>query len=170
MIQISGLSEAIRHIEQKRNGLQEKNKLFLERLADIGVDTAGVSFREAQYDGDNDVTVMRKWTRNFTSLQVVASGHSVLFIEFGTGIHYVTPHPLADELGFVRGGYGHHLGKHDSWRYEGNPGTNGETITEGPHAGEIRTHGNPASRSMYDAGREMRAKIADIAKEVYSSD
>ena len=106
-----------------------------------------------------------------TRYGISASGNAITFIEFGSGVHYAgQAHPKAGEFGFNRGGYGYHLGRFDSWRYSGNPGTNGEVITEGAHKGEVKTQGNPANRALYDSAKEMREQITKIAKEVFGSD
>ena len=170
-VSLGNIDEAIKAIEQYEKNLEKKTKAFMERLAEIGADTAKTKFSTAQYDGENDVVVGDpKWIDN-KRLVLSATGRSVLFIEFGTGVHYSSAsHPKEAEFGFSRGTYGHGLGKLDSWRYEGNPGTNGELITEGKHKGEVKTYGNPANRCMYEAGKEMRKQIKEIAKEVFSSD
>ena len=168
---LGNIDQAIKAIEQYEKSLEKKEKVFLKRLAEIGVETARVSFQEAQYDGDNDVVVHDpKWIDE-NRLVISATGKSVAFIEFGTGVHYAAEsHPKAAELGMVRGGFGYHLGLLDSWRYEGNPGKNGKMITKGKHAGEIETYGNPANRCLYEAGEEMRRKIKEIAKEAFGND
>ena len=93
-----------------------------------------------------------------------ASGESILFIEFGTGVYNPVTHPKADELGMIRGAYGKGYGQNYTWYYRGDPGTNGEDLGNG----RIRTHGNNANRCMWDASEEMRRRIYDIAKEVFS--
>lgn len=165
------IDEAIKQIEAYEKNLKNKQRIFMERLAEIGINTAKVKFQNARYDGENDVKVTDpKWLDD-NRLIISATGKAVLFIEFGSGVHYASDsHPKAAEFGYVRGTYGYGLGKLDSWRYEGSPGTNGEVIKEGKHKGEIRTYGNPANRCMYDASKEMRKKIREIAKEVFGSD
>ena len=168
---LGNIDEAIRQIEEYEKRIIKKRKIFLEKLAEIGVDVAKVKFQSAQYDGENDVVLGKPEWINDNKLVISATGTSVMFIEFGTGAPMEsTPHPLADEKGVTRGSYGYHLGRLDTWRYKGNPGTNGEIIREGKHKGEIETHGNPANRCMYDASKEMRRKIREIAKEVFGSD
>jgi hypothetical protein len=168
---LGNISEAIKQIEEYEKSLQKKQKIFLEKLAEIGVDVAKAKFQSAQYDGDNDVVLSEPAWLGDNRLVISATGKSVMFIEFGTGVHYASEsHPKAGEFGFVRGGYGYGLGKLDTWRYEGNPGTNGEVIKEGKHKGEVKTHGNPANRCMYEASKEMRKKIRETAKEVFGSD
>jgi hypothetical protein len=168
---LGNIDEAIRQIEEYEKRIVKKRKIFLEKLAEIGVDVATTKFSNAQYDGTNDVVLGKPEWINDNKLVISATGKSVMFIEFGTGVHYASEsHPKAGEFGFVRGTYGHGLGKLDSWRYKGNRGSKGELIENGPHKGEIETHGNPANRCMYDASKEMRRKIREIAKEVFGSD
>ena len=166
-ITIRGVHETTEALERWQKRLNERVRMFEEALAEYGVGIARIRFGRAQYDGDNDVTLDPvKWEGN--TLAVRAVGSAVLFIEFGTGVHYeAESHPQAGEFGFERGGYGYHLGRFDSWRYKGNPGTNGEVIQSGKHAGEVLTHGNPANRCMYETAELMRQNIERIAREVF---
>lgn len=159
----------IEQIEAYRRSLRDRARELLRRLADIGIQGATVRFERAQYDGANDVTVSPSPTwEGENKLKIMASGRTVLFIEFGTGVHYGgETHPKAQEFGFERGGYGSGLGRLDSWRYKGEPGTHGEVIQDGPHKGEIETHGNPANRCMYNTAEEMRRAVEQIAREVF---
>lgn len=165
-VRVSGIDRVVRRMEQLESQITERNRKFLERLGEIGVDTARIRFSNAQYDGVNDVIVRRPEWVDEKTLRINADGHSVAFIEFGTGVHYSEQHPLAAELHLVRGSYGHHLGLQDSWRYKGAPGTNGEMTNDD----WVWTHGNPPARAMYDAGKEIRDKVREIAREVFSSD
>lgn len=168
---IDELDIAIAEIEEYRLNLHERLKTLLQRLAEEGIDTATVKFKHAVYDGDNDVTVrpVPVWNGDY-KLTISASGETILFIEFGTGVHYGGGHPKAGEFGFTLGGYGSHLGRLDSWRYDGLPGTNGEVIRVGKHAGQIKTHGNPANMAMYDAGKSIQENYKKIAREVFKND
>lgn len=166
-IKVSGLDAVIKRLEDEKKRIERNQHILLEKLAAIGIDVASTRFSTARYDGTNDVSVphVPEWV-NDTTLQISASGSTVYFIEFGTGVHYSETHPKAGEFGAVRGGYGHGLGKLDSWRYEGEPGTDGEVSSK--HPGYVVTHGNPPARAMYDAAEEIRRQILEIAKEVYS--
>ena len=166
------IDKAIAEIERYQKELDKKVHTLMERLAEVGIEVADARFKRAIYDGTNDVVVNKSpvWIDQ-NKLAITASGNSITFIEFGAGVHYAADsHPKAAEFGYNRGGFGHHLGKLDSWRYEGDPGTNGEVITEGKHKGEIKTHGNPANRAMYESAKEMREQIKKIAKEVFGDD
>lgn len=166
------IGKAVAEIEQYQKELNKKVHTFMEKLAEIGIDRATVRFANAIYAGTNDVKVDKTPTWiDKNKLAIVATGNSITFIEFGAGVHYASEsHPKAGEFGFTRGGYGYHLGKLDSWRYSGDPGTNGEVITEGEHKGEIKTHGNPANRALYDSAKKMREQITKIAEEVFGND
>ena len=165
------LHKAIAEIESYQKELDTKVHTLMERLAEIGIEESTVRFANAIYDGTNDVRVNNTpvWIDK-NKLAISATGKSITFIEFGTGVHYAAEsHPKAGDFGFDRGGYGYHLGKLDSWRYSGNPGTNGEVIAEGKHQGDIKTYGNPANRALYDSAKEMREQIIKIAKEVFGN-
>lgn len=162
-ITVEGVRATADALERYKRYLNERLRIFAEALAEYGVGISRVRFGRAQYDGVNDVQVHDpEWQGDI--LRVRAVGRTVLFIEFGTGVHYESEsHPQAGEFGFVRGGYGHHRGRNDSWRYRGEPGTNGEDMGNGI----VKTHGNPANRCMYETAEEMRNHIAKIAKEVF---
>lgn len=159
-------SQVARSIESYANQLDSKMRTFLERLAQIGISSADASFRSAAYDGVNDVVVNSTpvWVDERT-IAVQASGRAILFIEFGTGVFNPGVHPLANELGMIRGEYGKGHGKQESWIYIGEPGTHGEVLDSDRNV--VRTRGNNASRSMYDAAEIMRNEIKRIAKEVF---
>lgn len=171
MIEFStNVDTIISQLKQYRDGLQNKNRLMLERLAEIGINIAQVKFGSAQYDGYDDVNVPAtpQWLSDNT-LAISAEGSAVTFIEFGTGVFYSSRHPMEAELGFIRGEYGEGKGSNDSWGYYGLPGTNGRVIQKKSGKTVVITHGNPPARAMYDAAKIMRSRIVDIAKEIYGS-
>ena len=161
------IGQAIKELNDYKKWLTDKTKEFLKALADEGVEIASVKFGQAVYDGTNDVTCQME-DRGENKVAVMAIGSATLFIEFGTGVRYPDNHPEAAENGMVRGAYGYKLGRLEKgWRYTGEPGSNGEVITEGKHAGEIHTYGNPANMSMYLTVRELQDKFEEIARRVY---
>ena len=161
---VRGVEQINRHLDMILARLTDNGSDGLKQaLALKGLGVAAAKFAIAQYDGTNDVRVQQPYEEG-DSVILEARGEAVAFIEFGTGVHYSEEHPLAAERGMTRGGFGYHLGKLDSWRYVGDPGTNGEDDPN--HPGYIRTHGNPPARAMYEAGKEMRNEIAETAREV----
>ena len=172
-VRLGNVLEAIKQVEEFRKRFHEKRKLFLQRLAEIGVAEAETRFRTAQYDGTNDVKVEEPIWVDDNRVIVKASGSSILFIEFGSGVHYAAQsHPQATEFGYERGGYGQGRGKNDFWYYQGEPGTNGQPPKDERlrEKGLVYTHGNPANRCMWEAGKKIRSEILKIAKEVFGSD
>lgn len=170
-IRVSGIDDLIGRLKAYRKALEDKQHRLLEELAKIGIDVATVKFQSAQYDGENDVVVngVPEWVGD-NKLFITATGQSVTFIEFGTGVHYAEQHPKANALGFIRGIYGQGKGSRDSWGYYGSPGTNGQIKRETEKGSLVVTHGNPPARAMYDSAKEMRNRIVDVAREVFGSD
>ena len=163
----ASIDKAIKELEDYKKWLLSKTKEFLKALADEGVEIANAKFAKAVYDGTNDVTCSVE-ERGDGKIAIVAVGGATLFIEFGTGVKYPDNHPEAGKHGMVRGQYGYKLGRlPQGWRYTGEPGSNGELITEGKHAGDIHTYGNPANMSMYQTVRELAEKCEEIARRVY---
>lgn len=167
-ISVSGLDETIKRLKSYRDGIGERMHTFLERLTAEGIDTAAVNFHKAQYDGANDVAVDNspQWIDE-NRLLICAHGNAVAFIEFGTGVHYSEQHPNAVKVGAARGSFGQGKGSRDSWSYYGEPGTDGKVVRDTEKGTVILTHGNPPARALYDAGKEMRGMISDIAREVF---
>lgn len=162
-----GIDKLIKEVKAYQKWLETKTKEFVKALGDEGVQIASVRFQSAEYDGTNDVSVNIE-DRGDNQVAVVAAGGAVLFIEFGSGVVYPDNHPEAAEHGMIRGEYGYKLGRNPrGWRYKGDPGTHGELITEGKHAGEVHTYGNPANMCMYSTVRELEERFEEIAKRVY---
>lgn len=167
----TNVDTVISQLKRYRDNLNKKIHTLLERLADIGIDTADAAFKTAHYDGVNDVVVNAPEWISDTQLVISATGSSVTFIEFGSGVHYSEQHPKAAQVGAIRGEYGKGRGKRDTWGYYGDPGTNG--VINKTVAGKgnlVLTHGNPPSRALYNAGKDMRESIVKIATEVFRND
>lgn len=163
-----GIDKALRELENYKKWLKECTEKFVQALGEEGMQIASAKFQQATYDGTNDVSVSVE-NRGENKVAVVAVGGAVLFIEFGTGVKYPDNHPEAGKNGFNRGGYGYHLGRLEKgWRYKGDPGSNGELIMTGEHAGEVRTYGNPANMSLYLTVRELQEKFEEIARRCYT--
>ena len=166
---VRGISETIKHLESMKRNLGTKVHDFLERLGQEGYKVASAKFANALYAGTNDVTVELQWEDDKT-LHLVASGDAVAFIEFGTGTLYEDyPKKVDGVLG--HGQYGQKKGAHPPWYYHGDPGNIGrpKRNRDGSYdLDTVVTWGNPPARAMFDAGQEMRNRIAEIAKEVFS--
>lgn len=167
---LSGLDRFITRIEKLRDSLPAKLHTIMQRLGDLGVSIAQVSFSSAQYDGTNDVKCYTEWDGD-KKLNIVANGKAVAFIEFGTGIVYVDDHPKAKEMGAIRGSYGYHMGRFPTWHYPVHKGTGSNGVYVQTSKGmRILTEGNPPSYSLYNTAKELRTKIQSIAEEVLNND
>lgn len=154
----SSINDAIKELEEFRDSLKQKKDRMLKELAEIGVKEASVRFTTAMYDGVNDSSVSLETTDN--GYTIVASGHAVAFIEFGSGVYHNSsepyPNPRPDGIVGI-GEYGKGQGKRKAWGYRN-------------EAGEVVvTHGNPAAMPMWYASEEMRSKIQQIAQEVFGT-
>jgi len=167
-MEIKGIESLINRLEKVGSSLDSQNTLFLNKLATLGIDTASVAFKTAIYDGDNDVIVHTPEWVGSDKIIIRATGKSVTFIEFGTGVHYFVQHPLALEMGAYRGLYGKQKGSNpNGWSYYGVGGTNGKFIRTTTKGNIYRTKGNPPARAMYLASKEIRNNIVSLAKEIF---
>lgn len=140
------------NLKQYAESLNDKALKIAEKLATRAAVQASHEYSSAIYTGTNDVSVDVERTAD--GYAVTASGNSVLFIEFGSGITYGYGHPQADEFGYGPGtwdGKGH-------WDNE-----KGWYTPDGEH-----TFGNPPSMTMYRAAAQARRDIQKVAKEVLS--
>lgn len=113
-------------------------------------------FSSALYAGDNDVVV--RYEMNENEAKIIASGSSVLFIEYGTGVAY-PEHPTGK---YKHGTYGKGLGANPKgWYYYGSAGNLGEVPANPELAkkGLIHTKGNPPAAIMYNAEKRIREQI-----------
>lgn len=162
------INAAIRDLETYKRRLQERADKLVKALAEIGVNVSRIGFANAQYDGTNDVQVSVEEKGNGYAA-VVATGEAVLFIEFGTGVYYPDNYPDKPAGVLAHGEYGKGHGKHQTWAYYGNPGTNGYVVDKPNGTQIVLTHGNPPSMSMYNAKERMRQDIQRVAREVFAS-
>lgn len=147
----NSIASAIAQVQQYEKDLKAKEELFVKRLAEIGVTVATEGFAKAQYDGEKGVSVHPEKTRN--GYVVIASGETVGFIEFGTGVRY----PEWNNFGISytpppHGSYGRGFGKNPKgWFY-----------APGKH-----TYGNPPAMAMLNARDEIVGRVMQIAREVF---
>ena len=152
----ASIENAITLINQYKKDFEAKESEFLRRLTEIGVRVAQSGFAIADYDGVNDVVVSLEKTAE--GYAVVASGSTVGFIEFGTGV----TRPEWDNTGMdytppKHGTYGKGLGKNPhGWWFKQNDGGRA-----------THTYGNMPAEAMRTARDEMVANVIRIAREVW---
>lgn len=139
---------------------------ILEPLASMAAEEAASKFASAQYDGANDVRVGYEVSDN--EAVVTASGSSVMFIEFGTGIYYNgwESYPGERPAGVAGiGQYGKGHGKQETWTYSGDPGTDGVLKASKSGRTYVRTHGNPPAAAMYYGAQLAKDNIKNVIME-----
>lgn len=131
------------------------------RLAVRGTLVAQEAFRNAIYDLDddgNDVRVNIDARPKHTT--IVAEGKDVLFVEFGAGAMYGYGHPQAYEFDFGPGTYNPDS---DNWR---NPKGWWYTGADGK---SHHSYGNSPAMAMYQAAKEVRQSLPEVAREVFKA-
>lgn len=150
------IESALKQVQQYKKDFKAKETEFMRRLAEIGVRVAQAGFSTADYDGVNDVVVSMVQTGNGYS--VVASGKTVGFIEFGTGVkHQEWDNTGMDYTPPAHGTYGKGQGKNPwGWWFKQNDGGKA-----------THTFGNPPAEAMRTARDEMVDRVIQIAREVW---
>lgn len=148
-------AQAAREVRGRQARFAQKRAAFLERLGEAGLQVAKARFDAAlaEYDGEQTPIEVRL-DRQGDAAELIASGRTVAFLEFGTGVS----HPEHSTGMFRHGTYGYGLGRLRSWHY---PGADGK---------EHYTTGNDPAEAMTGAVQEMAERVAEIAREVFSGD
>ena len=163
------IDKAINQLTEYKNRMAVKEAEMVRRIAQLGLNVASVKFSQALYAGTNDVTC--RVEQNGISATIFAEGEAVGFIEFGTGVRHPEHPGFADYEPPEHGTYGKGKGANPGWwDYYGDPGNKGHLITTRNGRKKVRTSGNEPARAMYDAIISMVEQIAQIAREVWSSD
>ena len=147
----------VTQLRQYAEWINTKAQELAERLARYGLQRVQAGYAAVPYDGVKDYHVEVE-QRGKNAYAIVASGQTVLFLEFGSGISYGAGHPLNAEYGMGPGTYPGqtHVPDPGYWWYTG---TDGESHYSA---------GNAPSMAMYIAGMDMRMEIERIAREVFS--
>lgn len=151
----ASIQSAIREIEAYKKWVLQKTQQLAKRLADMGAVLASIEYSRVPYIGTKDVEVSVE-DMGENKFSIVASGETVLILEFGAGITYGYGHPQDDEFGYGPGTYPSDKGHWDDPR--------GWYIPGGEH-----TYGNPPAMAMYLTGKELHDRVLEVAKEVFST-
>lgn len=160
----SSIRQAIDELNQYKESLKSKNDLFVRRLAEVGIPVIDQRISAAKGDSDKNHNTYIKLNSfgDYSQAELIVEGRQILFIEFGSGIFHNTPagtspHPKGEEFGYTIGSYGKGHGKDEFWYYQADTGE------------YVRSYGTQATMPVYSASVEIRARIQEIAREVFSS-
>ena len=150
-IQTKSINKIVAYLRAIKRDFDERCEQFVARLAQLGADGAKIDYQAVNYLGDNDVEI--DVIKTAEGYEVVASGRSVIFIEFGSGMG--ATHPQADEFDYGSGTWSkrHGIGKFyrdGYWYYDG-----------------VKLKEQQPAQAMFNASKNMRNQILKIAREVF---
>lgn len=155
------LSGMANYITSYSREFATKNRLFVERLATLGIPIVDEKIRDAKGDsakGYSKYIEISDGGDGISTARLVVQNKDILFIEFGAGIRYNQgdAHPQAREFGYGVGTYPEqkHAFQMYGWYYI-------------DHGVKIHSYGTEATMPVHSASLEIQSQIIDIAKEVF---
>lgn len=153
----SSIDNAIKELEDYKEALLKKVKLFVNALAQDGISVANARLASTYGDSTNgSIGFGLDDAGNIVSATISLDGSDALFIEFGSGIVFnAETHPLAGKFGYGPGTYPGqtHVPVPGYWYYGG---------------GKLSV-GTGASMPMYKAAETMRNNAIMRASEIFRS-
>lgn len=160
------IDEAIRQIRAFQDELKLKTSLFVQRLAEVGIEAIDTR-KQAEGDSNTEYENLYSYvklndTGNYVRASLVLEGKDVAFVEFGAGVHFnsavgTSINPKGYELGYTIGSYGKGQGAKDFWYYKDESGE------------KHRSYGTRASAPVYSASVKIEQKFKEIAREVFGN-
>ena len=152
-----GIKELQKGLKDYDKWLKAKTDELAKRLADMGAVKASLEFSRAIYTGpeDHEISI----TKKENGYIVLATGETVLFVEFGSGlIGYGYP---PEELNGM--GPGTYPGK-GHWN-----DPKGWYLPKDKQAkdGTKHTYGNPPNMPMYNTVKELEQELERVVREVF---
>lgn len=150
----SGIKELQDGLKEYDKWLKRKSDELAKRLADMGAVKASLEFSRAIYTGDEDHEITVEPCEG--GYKVRATGSTVLFVEFGTGlIGY--GHPELHGMGpGTYPGKGHWDDPSGWW------------LPRDKDGHSQHTYGNPPNMPMYNTVKELEQELARVVKEVFA--
>ena len=156
------LGQVAREIANYRTQLNDKIKLFTERVAyyiQMQADSLfGAAVVDIQPNGTYDnANVEVEVRRDGDIYIVIAKGEEAVFVEFGAGVYFNgtgSPRPGGEELSLTIGSYGLGHGMQNAWAFSSADG-------------KVVTRGTPAQMPLYKSMCAARDNILTIAEEVF---
>lgn len=156
------IDEIIKGLEDYKRSLKVKADALVKKLADAGCEAVSITYGAWLYKGSREaeVTVEQRGPAQYA---IVASGETVLILEFGAGVSYsATQHPLANSI--EGGPYG--PGTYPGQTHAMDPRGWYLPKSAGGRSG-VHTYGNAPSMAMYNTGKSLHEVVKQAAKEVF---
>lgn len=156
------IDNAIKQLEEYKESLLDKNELFVKKLAKLGADIAEQQIHMADGDSNkyHDLQITTHSFGTYSEAIIKLAGEDILFIEFGSGIHYNPSDPKhAEKFGYGVGTYPGqtHAFDPNGWWYRDSAGDT------------HHSYGTRATSPMLKASMMIIHEIRRIAREVYGS-
>lgn len=161
-VSVAGTDDLLARLEQYKILIDQKKRELCKRLADMGATNVSLLFSRAIYTGNNDFDVSVRDLGN-GGYQIVVSGQSVAFVEFGAGVRYGHGHPLEGQFGMGAGTYPSDKGHWDDPQGWYLPKSKQHSD------GTKHTYGNPPNMPMYNTAQDLKNEIARVTREVFST-
>jgi hypothetical protein len=165
----SSIDSAIKQLEEYKRSLEEKADELARRLADFGYAVSYGYLSLHVFDGNTaaSLDVIEDGPGRYV---LYAASEAILFLEFGTGLKG-GGNPKGDELGYGPGTYpgkGHWNDPKGWWFETSDPRLIVHTSKKtGKSYGH--SYGMSAVMPMYNASKDMRSEILNIAREVFKA-
>ena len=159
----ASVDSAIAQLKEYLQSLNDKNALFVKRLAESGIPVIDEKIEGSAGDADkyHDTQIKIHSYGDYSEATLTVSGQDILFIEFGSGIHYNEGSSAthAGQFGYGVGTYPGQTHAFDpkGWWYKDETGA------------PQQSYGQQATAPMLQASHEIIANIRKIAREVYGS-
>lgn len=158
----TSVRHAINDLKQYERSMLRKNDLFVRRLGELGSTVAKQLIAAADGDASKryHIEVVPRSFGEYSQATIKLDGEDILFIEFGSGIHYnPTDVEHAKMFGYGIGTYPgqKHAFDPDGWWYRDSTGVS------------QHSYGTRATAPMLNASRTIIMEVRRIAREVYGS-
>lgn len=150
------IDDIIKGLEDYKRSLKAKADALVKALADAGCEAVTVTYAGTHYTGPRDVKI-EVVPKGEGQYAIVASGQTVLFVEFGAGVYLGSGHP--DPMGYGPGTYpgkGHWDDPNGWYLPKSAMGKSG-----------VHTYGNAPSAAMYHTAKSLRQMVEQAAKGVF---
>ena len=152
-----GQKALLARLDKLKSAIEKDVPQAIEKQVSEQTTRAMTGFASAQYDGDNDVSVMME-TGNKT-WRIVASGESVLFIEYGSGITYPHISEFGNASAYPPTSWS---ASHGKWLVDPRVSQFGG---KWPVPGKgMWTYGNKSANVMYDTKKALELTLGQRAK------